>query len=297
MVLSVRNPPLSCIGSSSARYLTSLSYRRFVQRAWIVLEEKKIPYQYVEINPYHKEKDFLAVSLPSCARSPEAIHCNLHLSLWIIDPPDHAQLNPRGLVPTLGCPSSGTTKALYESTIICEYLQEAYQDRGPSIYPSAAYDKARMKIWIDHVSNKMIPAWHKLLQWTESSAYSLDDARNEFKSQLKSWIREAAPKEDGPWWQGKDFSMADIVFAPWALRHWVFEHFGKDPQIPTKGQGGEDEAIWERWRRWVEAVEARDSITKLMSERQHYLPIYERYAKDKAQSEMAKAVREGRGPP
>lgn len=27
----------------------------FVQRSWITLEEKKIPYKYVEINPYHKD--------------------------------------------------------------------------------------------------------------------------------------------------------------------------------------------------------------------------------------------------
>ena len=27
----------------------------FVQRSWITLEEKKIPYKYVEINPYNKE--------------------------------------------------------------------------------------------------------------------------------------------------------------------------------------------------------------------------------------------------
>jgi hypothetical protein len=30
----------------------------FVQRAWITLEEKKIPYKYVEINPYNKEPRF-----------------------------------------------------------------------------------------------------------------------------------------------------------------------------------------------------------------------------------------------
>ncbi len=30
----------------------------FVQRAWIVLVEKEIQYQYVEINPYHKAPEF-----------------------------------------------------------------------------------------------------------------------------------------------------------------------------------------------------------------------------------------------
>lgn len=91
--------------------------------------------------------------------------------------------------------------------------------------------------------------------------------------------------------------MADIVLAPWAVRHWVFAHFGKDPQIPEPGQGGEDEQIWNRWRTWVKAVEGRESVTKVLSDQEHYLPIYQRYAEDKAQSEMAKATREGRPPP
>ena len=33
----------------------------FVQRTWITLEEKGIPYQYNEVNPYKKEKHFLGV--------------------------------------------------------------------------------------------------------------------------------------------------------------------------------------------------------------------------------------------
>ena len=43
----------------------------FVQRTWITLEEKKIAYQYIEINPYRRDPEFL-------------------------------KLNPRGLIPTLG---------------------------------------------------------------------------------------------------------------------------------------------------------------------------------------------------
>ncbi len=31
----------------------------FVQRTWIALEEKGIPYQYKEVNPYKRESHFL----------------------------------------------------------------------------------------------------------------------------------------------------------------------------------------------------------------------------------------------
>jgi len=67
--------------------------------------------------------------------------------------------------------------------------------------------------------------------------------------------------------------------------------------MPREGEAGEDEKIWRRWRTWISAVEERDSVKRTLSERQHYLQIYQRYADDKAQSEMAKATRGGRGVP
>ena len=36
-----------------------LQFCPYVARSWIALEEKGIPYQYVEVNPYKKEKHFL----------------------------------------------------------------------------------------------------------------------------------------------------------------------------------------------------------------------------------------------
>jgi glutathione S-transferase len=230
----------------------------------VTLEEKEIPYQYIEINPYHKEKSFL-------------------------------QLNPRGLVPTLACPQKdGSSKPLYESNIICEYLDEI--SSAPSLYPTDKYQKARMKIWIDHITSRIIPAFHRFLQHAKDSPYSLNDARTEFLGHLKTWIKEADPT--GPYFMGEGFSMADIALAPWAVRLWVFDHFKEGGLgMPEKGKGGEEEGVWERWRVWIKAVEARKSIQKTMSEREHYLPIYARYAEDRAQSELAKATREGRGVP
>ena len=250
---------------SQAVYRT-LTPRRFVQRSWITLEEKRIPYQYIEINPYHKEASFLA-------------------------------LNPRGLVPTLGCPQTDdSTKPLYESNIICEYLEESYPDHGARIYPSDPYQKARMKIWVDHITSRIIPAFHRFLQHTKGSPYSIAEARDEFLGHLKTWIKEADPT--GPFFMGEQFSMADIALAPWGVRLWVFDHFKEGGLgMPEKGNGGEDEEVWARWRTWVKAVEGRKSVAETMSDREHYLPIYTRYAEDRAQSELAKATRKGRGVP
>ena len=78
---------------------------------------------------------------------------------------------------------------------------------------------------------------------------------------------------------------------------WIFEHFKGIPATPAEGEGGEDEKAWARWRKWLKAVETRESVTNTMSDREHYLPIYERYHNDEAQSELAKATRQGRGVP
>ena len=84
----------------------------FVQRVWAVLEEKNIPYQYIEVNPYDKPASLLA-------------------------------LNPRGLVPTLEAPNG---KPLYESSVICEFLDEAYPGHGPRLLPEDSYERARCRI-------------------------------------------------------------------------------------------------------------------------------------------------------
>lgn len=223
----------------------------FVQRSWITLEEKQIPYQYVEINPYRKEPDFL-------------------------------ELNPRGLVPTLGVPVAGGKKGddgverkpLIESNIISEYLDGLPSDR-PGLFSPEPYERARQKIWIDFVSTRFIPAFHRLLQHTPDKAYSLEDAKLELRGHLKTWISEAS--DEGDFWSGKELSMVDIALAPWALRLWLFDHFkGVKDLIPAEDHAGEEERIWARWRRWVAAIEARDSITNTLSERDKYLKIYQR---------------------
>lgn len=101
----------------------------------------------------------------------------------------------------------------------------------------------------------------------------------------------------GPFFLGSEFSLIDIVLAPWATRLWVFDHFKGGSGIPEEGKGGESEEVWGRWRKWVSAVEGRKSVRETGSEREYYLPIYGRYARDEAQSEAAKAIRAGRGIP
>ena len=243
----------------------------FVQRAWLVLQEKHIPYQYIEINPYHKEESFLA-------------------------------LNPRGLVPTLVCPNGPdgkTRKPLYESSVICEYLNEYYDDvemYGPNLYPSDAYERARCKIWIDFICTRIVPSFYRFCQHQPHSPYTLGEARKDFLGYLKIFIREA--DGDGPYFLGQQYSMVDIMLTPWLLRLWIFDYFKEDGLgMPVLGDGSEDEGLWRRWRVWASAVEGRQSVQDTLSAREWYIPAYQRYAEDTTQSEVSKATRSGRNLP
>ncbi|KAH7413282.1 glutathione transferase omega-1 [Cadophora sp. MPI-SDFR-AT-0126] len=225
----------------------------FVQRVLLVLLEKRIPFQYIEVNPYHKPESLL-------------------------------QLNPRGLVPTL----EYDQKPLYESTVICEFLEEAYPSAMPHLMPSDPYTRARTRIWIDFVTSRIIPAFHRFLQHQPSSSSSIDGVRADFLDKLKQFTEAMDPV--GPYFLGKEVSLIDLVLAPWAVRLWVFEHFKGGLKIPQ-------EEVWKRWRTWLSVVEQRESVISTTSEKEHYLPIYQRYADDTAQSELAKATREGKGVP
>ncbi|KAK7923428.1 hypothetical protein PG985_007499 [Apiospora marii] len=249
----------------------------FVQRVWLALEEKGIPYQYIEVNPYHKGEQLM-------------------------------KANPRGLVPTL---EIAPGKALYESTVLLQYLEEAYPDRAPRLLPPVdgsqqqLFERARARIWMDFVTSRVIPAWHRLLQFQTSSAGTkeegqkrLEGLRDEYRGFLLEFARAMDPQ--GPYFfAGDGLGMVDIALAPWVLRHWVFEHFKGITAVPDPGQAGDenDEAAWARLRKWRAAMQGRDSVRRTESDREHYLPIYQRYADDVAQSEMAKASRSGRGVP
>ncbi|OAX79330.1 hypothetical protein ACJ72_06351 [Emergomyces africanus] len=114
-----------------------------VQRTWMTLEEKKIPYQYIEINPYDKSPALLA-------------------------------LNPKGLVPTIGAPLANNqgTIPLYESNIINEYLEEAYPDHKPQLLPTDPIERARARIWIDFVGSRITPNYRKI-QYATSAEESV----------------------------------------------------------------------------------------------------------------------------
>ncbi|KAK7738389.1 hypothetical protein SLS53_006204 [Cytospora paraplurivora] len=236
----------------------------FVQRSWIVLHEKKVPHQYVEINPYHKAPEFLA-------------------------------LNPRGLVPTLSVPTGAKgkeQKPLYESSVVCEYLEDAYGDEkhAPRLLPEDAYEKARCRLWIDHINTKIIPGFYKFIQHTPDKSYTLDDVREEFLGNIKTLVKEM--DDSGPWFLGELFSLVDIMLAPWAKRLFLIDYY-KPGGVGITNARKEVGEIWARWQAWFDAITARESVQDTWSDDEKYIEAYKRYAEDTTGSEVGQATRSG----
>ena len=66
--------------------------------------------------------------------------------------PDYLKLNPMAVVPTL----VHDNEVLVESTVICEYLDDAFPD--PPLKPTSALERARMRLWTKAVDEHIQPA-------------------------------------------------------------------------------------------------------------------------------------------
>ena len=85
-----------------------------------------------------------------------------------------------------------------------------------------------------------------------------------------------AMDEIGPFFLGKEPSLVGFVLAPGAVRLWVFDHYKGGLVMPAEGQGGAHGKSWSRWRKWLTTIEERRSIHNTTSEREDYLPLYQR---------------------
>ncbi|OBZ69936.1 Glutathione S-transferase omega-1 [Grifola frondosa] len=215
----------------------------YVQRTWITLEERGIPYQYVEVNPYKKEKHFLAI-------------------------------NPKGLVPAIEYKG----KALYESLILCEFLEDAYPDQSPHVLPEDPFERAYVRLWVDHVAKQIVPGFMRTVQAQDP------EKQREYLVEFNKALLTLAEKVKGPYFLGDRFSLVDVALAPWVVRDYIIKEH----------RGYSREAVGGGWKEYAEQLESRESVRKTQSDREHYTEIYARYLKDEAQSEAAKAIRAGR---
>lgn len=127
----------------------------FVQRVWIALELKGIPYQYIEVDPYAKPASLLEV-------------------------------NPRGLVPALRHDNWGC----YESNVLLEYLEDL--GVGAALLPGDAKLRAHCRLWADHVNRHLVPGFYRVLQ--EQDQQGQIEKAQDLRASMEQLLEVAHPK-------------------------------------------------------------------------------------------------------
>ncbi len=154
----------------------------FVQRAAIVLLEKGVAFDRVNVDLSAKPDWFLALS-------------------------------PTGKVPVLKVRQlSGEDAILFESVVICEYLNET--QGGAAMYPDDALLRARHRAWIEFATQTFTEGWQFLHAKDVATA---DARRTAFRDRLSKIEAELG---GGPYFAGADFGLLDAVYAP------LFRYFG-----------------------------------------------------------------------
>ncbi|HEX2227171.1 MAG TPA: glutathione S-transferase family protein [Candidatus Binatia bacterium] len=172
------------------------------QRVRVVLEEKKIPYETV----------------------------NIDLRAGAQKTPEYLKINPYGKVPAI---VDGDT-VLYESCIINEYLDEKYS--SPRLMPSDAAARAKARILVDFGLTQMDPVYTKLrVEMTKDekdrNQETVNAAKEDIKKRLQRLEQELGDKE----YLMGEFSLVDADLIPRFTR---LEGFGvlPDPSLPRLGK-------------------------------------------------------------
>jgi len=160
----------------------------YAQRTHLLLREKGVPYETVEVDLKNKSAEFLAISpyskVPVIKRGPDVI---------------------------------------WESSVINEYLEEAYPN--PPMMPREPGRRALARVWIDFANVKLLPTWYRLFlaQDPARQAFHADELTSHFLFMEQAGIAALSPS--GPFWLGEHLSLVDLTYWPWFERLGALKHY------------------------------------------------------------------------
>src|SRR5437763_947430 len=180
------DPIAGIIATTASLKLISQKLCPYVQRAVIALNEKGVPFERIDIDLANKPDWFL-------------------------------KLSPLGKVPVLVVTTDKGEVALFESNVICEYIEET--QAGAKLHPADALKRAEHRAWMEFGSAILGDLWG--LETTT------DAATFESKRQAIAvkFARVEAALGAGPFFAGDRFNLVDAVFAPIFRYFDVFDEF------------------------------------------------------------------------
>ena len=181
---------ITSLNATASLRLISHKLCPYVQRAVIALKEKGVPFERIDID---------------LANKPD----------WFV------RLSPLGKVPVLVVATDKGDVALFESNVICEYIEET--QAGAKLHPADALERAGHRAWMEFGSAILGDLWG--LETTT------DPATFESKRQALAakFARVEAALSAGPFFAGDAFSLVDAVFAP------VFRYFDLFDELAELG--------------------------------------------------------------
>ncbi|KAI0764011.1 glutathione S-transferase C-terminal-like protein [Trametes elegans] len=273
---SGRSYHLQCTGEASATAQAHSSpesitlfgscFCPFVQRVWAALEHLGIDYKYYEVDPYKKPAELL-------------------------------DLSPKGLVPALRLDYYDPPRALNESTVIVDFLEELATSNSrrsshttESLFPpiSDPYARALIRLQADSVNRSLVPAFYQYLQ-AQDEAKKVEGAKG-FVDAIEGLVTlfKRAEREGfanyGLWHERGSLSYADVMAAPWLFRATnVLKHY-RGFVLPEG----------EQFRAYMDRVLSHPAFKRTCSTEQLYLDSYERYAFNRPNtSQVANAINAG----
>jgi glutathione S-transferase len=161
--------------------------------------------------------------------------------------PEFLRLNPYGKVPVL----LDDGEAMYDSTVINEYLEDEYPH--PPLMPADSVERARVRMFEDFADNSFTAQGGLLAAELRKPADQIDqDRAQRYRADLVRVLEFLDRQLEGKEYIAGEFSLADLAFIPRML------------QLP--GLGVEIPARLRNVLSWSERLQKRSSVRQLQQE-------------------------------
>jgi len=189
----------------------------------------------------------------------KAIDHELH-TIDLLDIPEwYYGISPTGKVPLL----KRGDDVVWESTVINEFLEDAYPDTP--LLPKDPVARAHARIWIEFCNTAFQPNYCGLVfELDERRHDAIRDVLQESLRSIDEGLAKAAP---GPYWLGRHLSLVDLSYYPFFEHAPVLSHY----------RGFDIPAQYHHIHRWLAAMRERPSVQENRREAEFYIAAYRPY--------------------
>lgn len=169
------------------------------------------------------------------------------------------EISPTGRAPLL----KQGDQVIWESTVINEFLEDAYPERP--LLPSDPVSRAHARIWIQYCNSTFQPNFCGLV-------FELDESKHEgiraaLRDSLKDIEAGLAKTSPGPYWLGEELTLVDLTYYPFFEQALVLAEY-RAFEMPQEHSN---------LNRWLDAMKNRVSVQDNRRDAGFYIKAYKPY--------------------